>query len=70
MSMEKRAPISIWFFIGVLVALYGALILAAALADLSHPAPVVLARLHMGVWWGAGMLALGLLYVAIFRPRL
>ncbi|MGH9393082.1 MAG: hypothetical protein ACRD1E_02855, partial [Terriglobales bacterium] len=68
-AMSPRPQLSIWFFIGALLAAYGALILAAGLAQLAHPAPVVLARLHAGVWWGGCLLALGLLYLFLFRPR-
>lgn len=69
--MAQRArQISIWFFIGLLLTIYGALILAAGLWQLQHPAhpPVVLASLHIGVWWGALLLAAGVLYSVLFRP--
>lgn len=68
--MHARRQISIWFFIGLLLAIYGALILAAGLWQLHHPArpPVVLASLHIGVWWGALLLATGVLYAVLFRP--
>jgi len=67
--VSPRPQISIWFFIGGLLAVYGALILASGLDQIAHPAAVTLARLHAGVWWGGFLLALGLLYVALFRPR-
>ncbi|MGH9476901.1 MAG: hypothetical protein ACRD1C_11300 [Terriglobales bacterium] len=63
-----KPQISIWFFIGALLALYGALILAAALAQLRHPAPVVLASLHLGLWWGAALLTVGLVWAFRFWP--
>ncbi len=61
--------IPIWFFIGALLAVYGVLILAAGIVGLFHPPKVALASLHAGVWWGALLLAIGLAYVAAFRPR-
>lgn len=63
--------ISIWFFIGALLAVYGALILSTGIYSLVVPAqnPVVLARLHIEIWWGAGMLILGLVYVTRFWPN-
>ncbi len=61
--------IPIWFFIGALLAVYGVLILAAGLYGLVHPPAVELAFLHAGIWWGALLLAIGLLYVWRFRPR-
>ena len=62
--------ISIWFFIGVLLTAYGAMILAYGLYELATgiTASVVLANLHAPVWWGALMLLLGLFYSVKFRP--
>jgi hypothetical protein len=65
-----RHSISIWFFIGALLFVYGALILASGLSELIHPEPttVVLSDLHVAIWWGAAMLILGLVYVIRYRP--
>jgi len=62
--------ISIWFFIGVLLTIYGVMILGYGIWELisGHTANVVLANLHAPVWWGALMLVLGLLYALKFRP--
>ncbi len=62
--------ISIWFFIGVLLTVYGALILSYGIYELvtGQTANVILANLHAPVWWGAMMLALGLFYDLKFRP--
>ena len=66
----QTQQISIWFFIGVLLAIYGAIILAAGIADWNDPGPVVLANLHVQVWWGALLLAIGGVYSYVFRPRM
>ena len=62
--------ISIWFFIGVMLTAYGALIFAWGIYELAEgvTAKVVLAGLHAPVWWGAMMLLLGLFYSVKFRP--
>lgn len=62
--------ISIWFFIGVLLLVYGILILGSGLMELSSPPehPVVLANLHAGIWWGALMIVLGGFYTFRFLP--
>lgn len=67
---EHKHFISIWFFIGVLLLVYGILILGAGIYELIVPPAhkVVLANLHAGVWWGALLIALGLLYSIKFRP--
>jgi hypothetical protein len=63
--------ISIWFFIGIALAVNGALILAAGLYQLIHPPVdpgVVLFALHANVWWGALLLLIGLVYCFKFAP--
>jgi hypothetical protein len=62
--------ISIWFFIGILLTIYGALIFGYGLFELitGQLANVVLANLHAPVWWGGLMLVLGLVYSVNFRP--
>ena len=62
--------ISIWFFIGVLLSVYGAMIFGYGLYELAtnQLANVVLANLHAPVWWGGLMLIFGLFYGIRFRP--
>jgi hypothetical protein len=68
--MHRPDMISIWFFIGALLLLYGGLIAGAGLYDLVTPPehPVVLANLHAGIWWGALLIGLGGFYSIRFRP--
>ena len=68
--MSKEKQISIWFFIGCLILFYGVLILGAGTQQMISPPanPLVLAELHVGIWWGALLIALGGIYVYIFRP--
>lgn len=63
--------ISIWFFIGVMLTIYGAMIFASGILNLvtGNLPHVVLANLHAPVWWGALMLALGIFYCLKFRPH-
>lgn len=64
--------ISIWFFIGISLAVNGALILAAGIYQLINPPEnpgVVLFQLHANVWWGAALLAFGLIYCVCFAPK-
>ena len=67
---QQEAHLSIWFFIGLLLDIYGVLILGASLHDYFVPPehPVVLANLHAGIWWGALLIVLGLVYTVIFSP--
>jgi hypothetical protein len=71
--MEHEKQIPIWFFIGIMLALYGVIIFAYSLLTWSAPPPDSLSpeisKLHAGVWWGFLMIILGLFYVIRFRPR-
>jgi hypothetical protein len=60
---------SIWYFVGLLILVYGILILGAGIADFISPPPqpLVLAQLHMSIWWGALMILLGAAYARVFR---
>ena len=62
--------ISIWFFIGVLLAIYGAMICGYGIYEIisGHYANVALVQLHAPVWWGGLMLALGAFYCVRFKP--
>lgn len=64
-----RDLIPVWFFVGLLLGVYGLLILVSGLAELSNPPATVLANLHAPVWWGAVMLVVGAAYCFAFRPR-
>ena len=64
----KMKSISVWYFIGWLLLIYGVLILGAGLGILSDQSPPVMAELHVGIWWGALLMAIGLTYLYCFRP--
>lgn len=66
--MHRPGMISIWFFVGALLLIYGILILGAGLYGLGHPPAVVLAGLNAGVWWGALLIVLGAFYSYRFSP--
>ena len=67
----EEGSISIWFFIGVLLAFYGAVILGYGLYSMGQPIPPerVLGELHAEIWWGALLLIIGLVYSFKFSPR-
>ena len=59
----------VWFFIGVLLLLYGVIILFVSLREYAHPTHVVLASYHAGVWGGIVLTALGSFYTIKFKRR-
>ena len=67
---EGKRVISVWYFIGVLLTIYGVLITGAGLYDLLTGVrrDTVMAGSHPGVWWGALLLVLGGIYVYFFSP--
>ncbi len=69
--MEENQGISIWFFIGTLLTLYGIIITAANIYEAFVPSfgrRTVLEGAHFGIWWGILLIILGLVYFIGFRP--
>jgi FtsH-binding integral membrane protein len=67
----KEHLLSIWFFIGLQLSIFGLLISGAGIYGYFYPPeqPTVLSELHPGIWWGAIMFVLGLFYTVKFRPK-
>jgi FtsH-binding integral membrane protein len=68
--MKTGGSLSIWFFIGISLAVNGAVIFGAGIYEIVHPPEhqVVLYNLHANVWWGALLLILGVLFSLRFSP--
>lgn len=66
---EHHRIIPVWFFVGVILAIYGVLILASGIYELSNPPSTVLGELRPALWWGALLAAIGGVYVYLFMPR-
>lgn len=70
--MHSDQGISIWFFIGSMLAVYGVLILGSGLYSVAVPPPesqrVALWDLHADIWWGVLMAIIGLVYCIKFKP--
>lgn len=66
---ERRHMLPVWFFVGLLLTIYGAIILFTSLREWSHPPAAVLSQYHPGVWGGILLLLIGGFYVLRFRPR-
>jgi hypothetical protein len=67
----RGSEIPIWFFIGVLLTIYGAMIFCYGVYELAsggYPPDVQLTYLHTPIWWGGILLLLGLAYLINFRP--
>ncbi len=68
---EGHGFISIWFFVGLLLAIYGIMIVGTGLYEIGSPPahPAVLSELRPEIWWGGLLLAFGLFYLIRFYPR-
>jgi FtsH-binding integral membrane protein len=66
---ESPRMIPVWFFVGVILLIYGVIILATGFYEFSHPPSTVLARLHPAIWWGILLIILGGVYVYNYMPR-
>jgi hypothetical protein len=68
--MKSGGTLSIWFFIGVSLAVNGAIICGTGIYELMSPPEhqVVLFNLHANVWWGGVLLILGLFFSLRFSP--
>jgi putative Ca2+/H+ antiporter (TMEM165/GDT1 family) len=67
MSADKHM-MPVWFFIGVLLTVYGAIILTVALVNFHKPSAVVLSQYHPELFGGVFLLLLGGLYTYWFWP--
>jgi FtsH-binding integral membrane protein len=69
--VKGEQHISIWFFVGLLLLVYGVLITGAGIYNYYYPPErtVVLAHLHAAIWWGLVLLVLGCVYSYFFSPK-
>ncbi|MGA2982520.1 MAG: hypothetical protein ABSG32_01825 [Terriglobia bacterium] len=61
--------IPVWFFVGVILLIYGIIIFATGIYEFSSPPPTVLANTHPAVWWGALLTVIGGIYVYLYMPK-
>ena len=69
--MKNERKLSIWFFIGSLLTIYGIIIFGMSIYYLFNPmnnGHVIFSNLHAGIWLGALLLIIGVCYVSYFRP--
>ena len=69
--MTKQHPFAIWFVIGLLLNLYGLMILGAGIYNYFIPPAqsVVMSHLHAPIWWGALLILMGIFYTVRFYPK-
>jgi len=61
--------IPVWFFVGVILLIYGLIILGTGIYEFKNPPPTVLANTHPALWWGALLTIIGGVYVYLYTPK-
>ncbi|MBI5533322.1 MAG: hypothetical protein HY898_11435 [Deltaproteobacteria bacterium] len=61
--MQGPEPLPIWFFVGLILTVYGVLVVIAGLVYTQ--AATVLASTRPGLWWGAVIIVAGAVFLAI-----
>ncbi len=56
-------PMPIWFFVGLILGVYGLIILVAGLVG--DERPTVLAEIRPALWWSAVMIVAGAIFTAV-----
>ena len=67
--MNKDESIPVWFFIGLLLTIYGILLTVAGLYQILHPPGKVLEQYHPTLWAGIALFLWGIAYVILFLPE-
>jgi len=65
----KSSHLSVWLYTGMLLLIYGVLLLGTGIYQLWHPPQTVLASYHPTLWGGSVLLLLGTVYVVVYWPR-
>lgn len=69
---DEKESLSIWFFVGLILAVYGVIVVIANVQTLISPPEtthVVFENLHSGLWWGGVILILGLVFLYLHWPN-
>lgn len=62
-SPPKNDPLPIWFFVGLILVVYGAILIVTALTTKPPDRVVQVTPLAPGLWWGGSMVAVGLAFL-------
>ena len=64
MEQEAKQMKPIWYFVGLMLSVMGAVVLISGIVDYSSTATTktVLSDLHPAIWWGAIMIIAGMIF--------
>lgn len=69
MEQPKHHMLPVWFFIGIILVIYGILIFATGIFEMSDLPDTVLANLHAPIWWGILLAVVGAIFVQKHYPH-
>jgi hypothetical protein len=64
-QQADKGPLPIWFFVGVILAVYGLLVLCAGLLGEMPERVVKVTDMSPAIWWGGVMIFAGIILFAI-----
>ncbi len=64
----ERHMIPVWFFVGILLFIYGILIFFTGISEWSHPPDTTLSSLHPTFWWGIVLIIIGAIFTFAHFP--
>lgn len=64
-SRSRPSPLPIWFFVGLVLVVYGVILVAGSFFIETPDRVVSVTSLHPGLWWGLGMAVFGLVFLWI-----
>jgi len=65
---HEHHMLPVWFFIGVILSIYGVMLFVNGILEISNPPGAVLQELHSPIWWGAIMAVVGVIFTYTNRP--
>jgi len=57
----KMLPV--WFWVGIVLIVYGLIIIGSGIYYVLHPPNTALSHLHPSLWWGGIMCASGIIFL-------
>ena len=71
---HHQQMIPVWFFVGVILLIYGIIIFGTGVSELKSPPLDALVSMpgwaqHPAVWWGAILTVIGGIYVYLYFPK-
>ena len=66
---HEHQMLPVWFFIGLILIIYGILICGTGIYEMNNLPDTVLANLHAPVWWGIILAIVGAIFFQRFYPH-